>query len=116
MTTKKTKASAKQSTRKPAKKSSLIPIILCAGENGRAVIFGRVEKLPTPGQPVTLRDARMVLYWSSDCGGLFGLAAAGPKTSTRITRTIPSTCETRWQEYAEVEPAAAAAIDRWPSC
>lgn len=101
-------------TKKRAKK--LIPIILCAGENGRAVIYGSVEKLPVSGQPVTLRDARMVVYWSAECGGLFGLAANGPKTSTRITRPVPSTCETRWQEYVEVAPEAAAAIDGWTSC
>ena len=98
------------------KTTKLIPIILCAGENGRAVLFGRVEKLPEPGQPVTLRDARMVVYWSAECGGLFGLAASGPKTSTRITRAVPSTCETRWQEYVEATPEAAAAIDAWQPC
>lgn len=101
---------------KKAEKKALIPVILCAGESGRSVIYGRVEELPVPGQPVTLRDARMVIYWSSECGGLFGLAAGGPKTTTRITRAVPSTCETRWQEYTEITPEAAAALDGWPPC
>jgi hypothetical protein len=90
------------------------PIILCVGEHGRAVVYGRVETDPEPGQPVTLHGARMVLYWSNECGGLFGLAAGGPKTSTRITRAVERTTATRWTEWLAVSEEAAAALDGWP--
>ncbi len=88
-------------------------IMLCCGENGRAVIVGDVEAEPVAGEPVDLRDARMVLRWDAACGGLLGLAATGPRGDTRITHAVPRTVETRWQEWVEVTPAAAAEIDGW---
>jgi len=89
------------------------PIILCAGPNGRAVIFGLVTEDPVPGEPVTLRDARMVLRWEGG-SGLFGLAANGPQPGSRITAPVESTTATVWREVIEVSPAAADAITGWP--
>jgi hypothetical protein len=89
-------------------------ILSCCGANGRAVVFGTVAEKPVPGQPVELTDARMVLYWSTACGGLFGLAAKGPKEGTRITETVPLVVETCWQEWIEVTPEAAKALADWP--
>lgn len=89
-------------------------IVLCATEKGRAVIYGTVDSDPVPGEPVTLRDARMVLCWAIECGGLFGLCAKGPKGHTHITHAVPSTTATVWKEYLEVTDEAAAAIDNWP--
>ena len=90
-------------------------IILCAATNGRAVIIGKVAQDPTPGEPVELHDARMVLYWDAKCGGLFGLAAKGPKGDTRITHAVERTMETVWQEWTTISEEAAAAIDEWPA-
>ena len=95
--------------------SKTIPIILCVGANGRAVVFGWVEEDPTPGEPVTLHHARMVLYWSGECGGLFGLAANGPKTSTRMTAAVERTSAVQWKEWLAVSPEAAEALDGWPA-
>jgi len=90
-------------------------IILCAGANGRAVIVGTVARKPIVGEPVEVRDARMVLRWDSACGGLLGLAANGPKADTRLTAPVPRVVETVWQEWVELTPDAKAAIDRWAS-
>ena len=104
-------------TRRTEKKSTKRhPIILCAGENGRCVVFGRVDEYPESGKPVIMHDARMVIYWSSECGGLMGLAAHGPRTSTKITAPVPRTLETKWQEYVECTPESIAAIDAWKPC
>jgi hypothetical protein len=89
-------------------------ILLCCGQNGRAVIYGAVSEKPIPGQPVELTDARMVLYWSTACGGLLGLAAGGPKEGTRVTHAVPRVVETVWQEWIEVTPEAAKALADWP--
>lgn len=88
-------------------------IILCAGQNGRAVIYGTVDKEPVPGKPVKLTDARMVIRWGSSCGGLFGLAAKGPSGDTRITHAVKQTRETVWQEWIEVSHGAADKIASW---
>jgi len=87
------------------------PIILCAGQNGRAVIFGYVDGEPIPGEPVKLWQARMLIYWSSSSNGLFGCAANGPGDGSRLTPAVLSTTETVWQEWIEVGPAAAEAFD-----
>jgi hypothetical protein len=89
------------------------PIILCAGQNGRAVIYGYVDQDPVPGEAVTVHRARMVLYWDSKCGGLLGLAANGPKGDTRITAEVPRVVETCWQEFCDVAERAAESIDEW---
>ncbi len=91
-------------------------IILCAGENGRAVLIGEVGRAPSPGKAITLKNARMVLSWSAECGGLLGLAAAGPKTTTRITAAVPRVCETVWQEWVEMTKTAAEEVAKWPAC
>ncbi len=91
-------------------------IVLCCGDNGRAVIVGNVKALPTKGDPVRLTRARMVLYWARECGGLLGLAASGPKGKTRITAEVSTLVETVWQECVAVSPAAAKEIDKWPAC
>jgi hypothetical protein len=90
------------------------PIILCAGQHGRAVLYGYVDSMPRKGDAVTLHDARMVLYWDAQCGGLLGLAAQGPKGATRITHAVPSTMSTVWTEWVAVPPEAAKELDAWP--
>ena len=89
------------------------PIILCCGKNGRAVVYGYVDEPPKAGRPVTLRRAKMVLRWPSECKGLFGLAANGPKSGTRLTPAVQSTTETTWQEWVQVSQAAAEGLDSW---
>ena len=91
------------------------PIILCCGHYGRAVIYGRVDSDPVPGASVTMYDARMILRWDAQCGGLLGLAVVGPRGDTRITRAVEYVIETKWQEVVSVTPAAAAIIDAWPA-
>lgn len=91
-------------------------IILCCGANGRAVIIGDVARYPTPDKPVTLRNARMVLYWAEECGGLLGLGGKGPKGKTRITHAVPRTTEKVWQEAVECTKEAAEEMDKWPAC
>jgi hypothetical protein len=92
----------------------MIPIILCCGANGRAVVYGRVEEEPTPGEPVTMHDARMIIRWEGR-GGLFGVAAVGPGSGSRITHAVPRLVETCWQECLAVTPEAAEKIDGWPA-
>lgn len=93
----------------PQPQPQMQPIILCAGANGRALIYGYVATEPIPGQPVRLERARMVLYYPS--GGTFGLAAKGPPKDSRVTDAVPVTVETVWQEWLAVTPQAAGVFD-----
>jgi len=87
------------------------PIILCAGEHGRALLYGYVDAEPEPGKPVRLRRARMVLMYPS--GGTLGLGATGPPEGSRLTHAVDETVATRWQEWLSVAPAAAEVFDGW---
>ena len=92
----------------------MIPIILCATEKGRAVLFGHVPELPTVGEPVALHDARMILSWTEI--GLLGVAAKGPAKGTKITAAVPLVVETVWREIIQCTPEAAVQLSEWPSC
>jgi hypothetical protein len=96
-------------------KSKMIPVINCGGETGRAVVFGWVDTEPVIGEQCRMTDARMILWWSSECGGLMGLASDGPKTATRITATVPVAAHTT-RQWMRCSDSAAAAIAAWPSC
>ena len=87
-------------------------IINCGGEKGRAVVFGEVDAMPRPDEIITIRNARMILYWDKACGGLLGLAAKGPAGDTRITHPVPSVMD-YCRQVIEVTPEAAAAINNW---
>lgn len=87
------------------------PIILCAGENGRCLVYGYVTEEPVPGQPVRLSRARMVIRYTS--GGTFGLAAEGPPEGSSVTHAVETTVETRWQEWLAVSDKAAERFDGW---
>lgn len=80
------------------------PMILCAGKQGRAIIYGYVDEYPEPGEPIKIHQAQMVLRWEG--GGLFRVAAEGPIKEDRITKPVPSTLETVWQEWIEVTDEA----------
>lgn len=69
------------------------PYIVTAGNPDRCVIFGWTEGDPKKGDVVKLTKARMVLSWPSVCGGLFGLAADGPKQGTKLTAAVTTTTE-----------------------
>jgi len=89
-----------------------IPIILCCGANGRAVVFGYVDELPVNGEPVTMYRARMVIYWAG-ARGLFGVAADGPETGSRLSPVVKMVTETVWQEWMDVTAEAAERINAW---
>lgn len=95
------------------KSKKMNPYIVCCGASGRAVIYGYVEGEPEQGKPCRVHDAKMVIYWSADTGGLLGLAAKGPAEGCKITAQVDETVTSPVTEWVAVKPAAAKAIDRW---
>ena len=90
-----------------------IPVIVCGGELGRAVIFGYAKRLPKAKESCTIYDARMVLRWDEKCGGLFGLAAKGPVGETKVTSTVEQVNDI-WQQALTVSDFAANSFLEWP--
>jgi hypothetical protein len=54
----------------------------------RGVFFGYADD--TDGDVVTLKKARLCVYWSADVKGFMGLAAGGPTKGCRIGPAVPS--------------------------
>ena len=91
-----------------------IPVIVCGGELGRAVIFGYAKRLPKAKESCTIYDARMVLRWDAKCGGLFGLSVKGPAGDTQVTSAVANVNDT-WQQALTVSEAAAKSFAEWPN-
>ena len=89
-------------------------VIVCCGTNGRCVVFGHCESEPEVGQPITLHKARMVLYWPAACGGLFGLAANGPRDGLKLTDAVAVTATEVVRQWLSVSDEAADQMDAWP--
>jgi len=63
-----------------------IPVLVCTDKRG--VVFGYTNN--PHGDKITLTSARMCLYWSSDVGGVFGLAEKGPTEGCKISAPAPA--------------------------
>ena len=63
------------------------PVVVCTDKRG--VIFGYAKKdSPNKRGQITLRKARMCLYWPSSVGGVFGLGDIGPNCGTRVSAKL----------------------------
>ena len=89
--------------------------IVCCGTNGRCAVFGQAETEPVPGEAVTLHQARMVIYWPSACGGLFGLATNGPRDGLRLTEAVETTATEVVRQWVSVSDMAAEGLRAWPA-
>ena len=87
------------------------PFIICT--DGEDVIFGFADKRPKVGSATTIYEARMILRWPTEHGGLFGLAANGPTGDTRITSSVKMTGNVP-RRWLSVSPVAAKEIGKWP--
>ena len=53
-------------------------------------VFYGYNNDPGDGPIVTLRRARMCVYWPAETHGVLGLATTGPSSGARITPAVPS--------------------------
>jgi hypothetical protein len=56
------------------------PVVVTTAHRG--VFFGYASDVD--GETITLKRARLCVYWTSDLRGFMGLAANGPSSSCRI--------------------------------
>lgn len=61
------------------------PVIVTTSH--RLIAFGYAED--TSGDTITLKDARCVLYYTTETGGFFGLASRGPASGSRLSAKTP---------------------------
>ena len=85
------------------------PVIVTTAHRG--VFFGYATD--TAGETITLRRARLCLYWSRDVRGFMGLASTGPTASCRIGPAADVTLR-HITAVLEVTPDATIAWERAP--
>jgi hypothetical protein len=70
------------------KKETEVPCIITTDKRG--VFMGYIDPAKQGEKSIEAKDVRMVVSWSADVKGLFGLAANGPTKGCRITAAAPS--------------------------
>ena len=98
------KEAPQHTTEKPAGR----PVVITTKYRG--VFFGYATD--TSGSIVTLKRARMCVYWSKSLHGVLGLASDGPSSDCRIGRAVDSI---ELRGVAAVIEVSADAVDKWES-
>jgi len=88
-------------------------VLVCGGKTGRAVLVGYTREPITVGEPYTLHNARMLIYWPSACGGLLGFAQDGPKAGTRLSRTVDEVSDAIAHQVMPLSAEVMTAIEEW---
>lgn len=64
------------------------PVLVSTSQ--KFLVFGWTEQDSPLDEPyVVLFDSRLVVYWSAETKGLWGLAAAGPAAGSRVSAPCP---------------------------
>lgn len=95
------------SGKKPDETNQHKPKPVVVWTDKRGVIFGYTEN--ADARPITLKNARMCLYWDASTGGVFGLCDNGPNSKCKISATLPSAVFEGVTGVADVSEAAEAA-------
>lgn len=88
------------------KKETSRPVMVTTEHRG--VFFGYTDD--TDGDPITLKQARMCVYWSSDVKSVMGLAATGPSSSCKIS---PAVDEFQVRKITAVFAVSPEAVTKW---
>ena len=78
----------------------------------RGVFFG--YGVPSDGPTITLKRARMCVYWSAEVKGVLGLAVTGPIKDSKIGPAAPEITLRDVTAVTVCTPAAVAAWEKAP--
>jgi hypothetical protein len=77
-------------------------------------VFAGDPAEPLKDKQITLKNARMCIYWSTDVKGVVGLAATGPTKNCKITAPAPAITLEAVTAVMECSPEAAKAWEAEP--
>ncbi len=86
------------------------PVVITTEHRG--VFFGNLNGDDLAAKTLTLLNAQMCVYWSSDVKGVLGLAATGPSRACRVTPAVPKIV---LQGVTAVMDATPEAVKAWHS-
>jgi len=94
--------------KKGASRKTEKPLVVTTAHRG--VFFGYA--VPSDDPTITLRDARMCVYWPVDTHGVCGLANAGPSIGAKIS---PKVSRLILQNVTSVMVCSPEAVIAWES-
>ena len=100
---------------KTSKAQTGTPVLVTTDKRG--VFFGYADPAELQGDVITLKQARNCIKWTSDIGGVFGLASRGPSSSCRVTKDPVLSLQVRGiTSVSECSPEAVSAWEKAPWC
>jgi len=89
----------------------MVPYLVTTAKRG--VFFGYHAPIPSDTVPdvLTLKDCRVVVYWSAQTRGFTGLASTGPAAGSRVGNKAPETTLNEITSISLCSPAAAKAFE-----
>lgn len=64
-------------------------VVLCTDKDHRGVFGGTLISYDKDSKRAVMENAQMCIKWTSDIGGVLGLASKGPSTRCRISPPVP---------------------------
>ena len=87
-------------------------VLVVTGHRPWSIVAG--ELVACDGDSVTLRDARMIAYYSGDARTVYGCAAHGPGSGARVSPRVDEATLRGVEHIIAATPAARAAIEAEP--
>jgi hypothetical protein len=88
------------------KEKTEIPLLVTTKHKG--VFFGYA--VPCESKTITLKNARMCVYWSMDVKGVLGLAVTGPSKTCRVG---PEVLTITLQDVTSITECSKESVSAW---
>lgn len=88
-----------------------IPVLITT--TGRGVFFGYIDEKDIDKDPIAVKDMQMVVYWSADVKGVFGLCVNGPSNACRVSKPVNNR---QLKNIESITDVSKAAEKQWKSC
>jgi hypothetical protein len=79
-----------------------------------SIVAGELIAHDRKGQSVTLRNARMIVYYSEDAHGLYGICARGPGEHARVSPPVDEADVSGYEQILTASADARRAIEAEP--
>lgn len=93
-------------------KSAVKHLVVTTAHKG--VFYGQGDPDSLKDKQITIKDARMCVYWSSSVKSVIGLASGGPDRSCKISPAAPSVLLTDVTGIFECSEEAVKAWEKQP--
>ena len=91
-----------------------IAVLITTDKDKRGVFMGFIDPKDSHKDTLDVEQVQMAVYWSSDVGGVLGLAAKGPNSGCRISPPVKKAVIKGVTAVMELTPKAVKAWKKEP--